>query len=211
MSGYNLPEEYMEAWCEIKTAENVLIGIGRVTKIEEKYIIIADKSKELPVVEPGTLMKINLFSPGKEIRVCIGNMYISSKSEISIVNVLSFVYSEKRNFLRMDTSIETTASYRLNPRNLYPDETEVIVKDMSLSGMRFESETVFPINTIVGVNLKLKGKKEYCIKCQVVRLIGTTNEGFYNYGSKIIFEQDESSELFCSYMFEQEREFIKRK
>ena len=100
MNSFLLPDEYRGAWCEVKTADNELIAVGKIKVIMPKYIIINDGGHKMPEVEPGTLVKINVFKSGSEIRVCIGNVYISENTELSIVNVISLVNSEKRSFFR---------------------------------------------------------------------------------------------------------------
>jgi hypothetical protein len=172
-------------------------------------MIINDGSYKMPEVEPGTLVKINVFKPGTEIMVCIGNVYISESTELSIVNVISLVNSEKRSFFRVATSIKTTAAYRPSPKDVYPTETEITILDMSLNGLKFKTAAELEENTVVGVKLDLKNKKTLVLSCEVVRLIGEKKDGFQKYGCRIIDDEGTWSEEICAFLFERLRIFIK--
>lgn len=209
MNSFLLPDEYRGAWCEVKTADNELIAVGKIKVIMPKYIIINDGGHKMPEVEPGTLVKINVFKSGSEIRVCIGNVYISENTELSIVNVISLVNSEKRSFFRVSTSIKTTAFYRPSPKDIYPTETNITVLDMSLNGLKFKTAAEIEENTVVGVKIDLKNKKTLMLSCEVVRLIGEKKDGCQKYGCRIIDDEGGQIDDICTFLFERLRSFIK--
>ena len=209
MSGHSLPAAYQGAWCEVKTADNELIAVGRVKTIMPKYMIISDNGYKMPETEPGTLVKIIVFKPGKEIMVCIGNVYISEDSGLSIVNIISLVNNEKRSFFRVATNIKTTAVYRTSPKEIYPSETGITVLDMSLNGLKFKSEAEIAENTVIGVKLDLKNKKSLMLSCEVVRVIGEKSEGSLKYGCRIIDSEEDRTDDICMFLFDRLREFIK--
>lgn len=210
MADLTLKKEFEGSWCEIKTAENALVAIGKLREVEPKYIIVEDKEKEIPNFEPGILLKVNLFKPQEEPRVCIGNVYTSSKKELSLVNVLSLVNQEKRNFVRVDTHIVTKALYRKNERALYPSEADIVIMDMSISGMMIKSATDFAVKSVVGIKLNLKSKKDAMVNCEVVRLIGDKVENGENkYGCRFIYDENDDTDLVTDFLFEKQREFIR--
>lgn len=208
MKDLSLPAEYEGAWCEVKSADNELLAVGKIKTVRPKYIIVSDKN--IPMIRQGNLVKINIFSPGKEIRVCIGNVYLVTADEISFVNIISLVNNEKRNFFRLDTCIETTGLYRENERKLYPTETALTVLDMSLSGMKIRTDRDFSEGTVIGVKIRLKSKKEIMVNCEVVRIIGTTRDGLVKYGCRYITDEDMDLESICAFLFDKQREFINR-
>lgn len=213
MKDLSLPVEYEQSWCEVKTAENELIAVGRIKTIKPKYMIIYDKDHKMPSIQIGTLVKINVFNPNKEIRVCIGNIYIVSGSELSLVNVISLVNNEKRNFFRVKTDIETEAIYREYSRQRYPSKTDITILDMSLNGLQFKSTIDFKKNDVVGIVLKFKHKKEkgIIINCEIVRLIDEKKDGYQNYGCRIVMDENIDIDTICTFLFDKQREFISHK
>lgn len=209
MKDLSLPAEYQGAWCEVKTADNELIAVGRIKTVMPKYIILSDKNQKMPLIQQGTLVKLNVFMPEKEIRVCIGNVYISNESELSFVNIISLVNNEKRNFFRVDTHIKTLALYRASDRDLYPTETEITILDMSLNGIKIRSSVDIAEHTVIGVKLQLKNKKEVMLSCEIVRTIGEKKDGFQKYGCRLMTDENKYNDDLCSYLFDRQREFIK--
>lgn len=210
MSDLSLSKDFEGSWCEIKTAENALVAVGKLRTVAPKYIIIEDKEKEIPAFEAGVLLKINLFMPQTEPRVCIGNVYTSSKKELSLVNVISLVNQEKRNFVRVDTNIKTKAVFRKNERSLYPNEADVTVLDMSISGMRIKSTEDFVLNSVIAVKLELKAKKDAMIHCEVLRITEKNpGEGIKKYGCRFVYEENDDTDLVTDFLFEKQREFIR--
>lgn len=208
MSDLSLPVEYENSWCEIKTLENILIAVGKIKKIAPKYIIVSDKNKKLPLIQPGTLIKFNIFSPEKEPKVVLGNIYTSSKNELSVVCTICLVNTGKRNFFRVETEIDAVAVYRPNERRIYPDEVDVVILDISVSGMQFKSTTSFKPKTIIGIKFKPDGKKEILCQCEIVRVISRNEDGTYNYGCRLLTDEMGNINLLYNFMFDKQQEFI---
>ena len=211
MSNLPIPEEYTGSLCEIKTKENSLISTGRIKEISEKYIKIANKDKDMQIVDYGTLIKINVFNTKLGFRVLVGNVYTSSRSELSIVSIISLVECERRNFFRVDMSMNSKALFKEDESSDKTDETDIIIKDMSLSGIRFISKYSFKTGTPIVIEANLSNKKDISIHCRIVRIINEKDsEGYTNYGCEIIHStgDDDDTDILCSFLFQKQREFL---
>lgn len=211
MSILPIPDEYTGSLCEIKTMENALISTGRIKEISAKYIKIANKDKDMQIVDYGTLLKINVFNTKLGFRVLVGNVYTSSRAELSIVSIVSIVDCERRNFFRVDMSLNSKAVFTENANGGKTDETYIIIKDMSLSGLRFISKYSFQTGMLIMVEAKLSRKKDTSIWCRIVRIINEEdNEGYINYGCEIIHStgDNDDTDTLCSFLFQKQREFL---
>ena len=211
MSNLPIPEEYTGSLCEIKTMENALIATGRIKEISEKYIKIANKDRDMQIVDFGTLLKINVFNTKLGFRVLVGNVYTSSRFELSIVSIVSLVYCERRNFFRVDMSLDSKVVYTKNANSRTDGDIDIVIKDMSLSGLRFVSKYSFQVGMLVMVEAKLSRKKDTSILCKIVRIINEEDsEGYINYGCEIIHGtgDNDDTDTLCSFLFQKQREFL---
>lgn len=210
MENLSVPIEYEDSVCEIKTMDNELIATGTISKISEKYIILKSKQKNLPFVDYGDYIKINVFNTKEGFRVIVGNVYTSTSSELSIVNMVSLVDHERRNFFRVDLEMSVNIKV-IPPESKESRNIDVIIKDMSLSGMRFRSKEYIAEGTIITVRLALSKNKTFPLEYKVVRII---NEDAYNniqYGCMLTSDDNERTDSLCAFLFQKQREFLNRK
>ena len=208
-----LQKEYEGSVCEIKTMENALIATGRLKEIAPKYIKIGNKNKDLQIVDYGTLIKINVFNTKLGFRVIVGNVYTSTKSEVSVVSIVSLVDHERRNFFRVDMNLEAKLLYRSDPNTRRPSETHIEVKDMSLSGIRFETTHTFEPETMVLIEVVLNKRKPSSLQCRIVRQIGEPEHEKKQYGCELIYDDSnhDDTDALCSFLFQKQREFLNNK
>lgn len=205
-----IPAEYTGSLCEIKTMENALVSTGRIKEIAAKYIKISNRNKDLEIVDYGTLLKINVFNTQQGFRVIVGNVYTSSKVELSIVSIVSLVETERRNFFRVDMNYDTKAVFMESSKASRATEVDISIKDMSLSGIRFVSKYRFETGMYIKTRMTLNKKKDVNIQCRIVRIISEEVDGMKNYGCEIIHDTNDNddTDIFCSFLFQKQREFL---
>lgn len=209
MSEMPIVKDYEGSVCEIKTMDNDLIAIGKIQEINDKILRISSQKKELKVVDYGTLIKVNIFNADLGFRVIVGNVYTSTKGEISIASVLSLVNRERRNFFRVDMDLNAKLIY--NESAYRTREIHVKVLDMSLSGIRFQCNTIFNVGSQVSVSLCLNNQKNHSFPCKIVRSI-TNGEGEeLQYGCEFTGSNEDASDALCSFLFQKQREFLNRR
>lgn len=208
-----ITKEYEGSVCEIKSMENALIATGRIKEVAPKYIKIGNKNRDLQIVDYGTLIKINVFNTKLGFRVLVGNVYTSKKGEMSIVSVVSLVDHERRNFFRVDMDLEAKAVFNKTPSDRVPSEVSVRIKDMSLSGLRFESTKQFALDTLVLVEVSLTRQRMSSLQCRVVRRIEVGDTEKPQYGCELIYDDSnrDDTDTLCSFLFQKQREFLNGK
>ncbi|MGN1482113.1 flagellar brake protein [Porcipelethomonas sp.] len=203
MSELPIAKEYEGSVCEIKTMENSLIAIGKIKDVTEKYVRIINKKKELKVVDYGKLIKVNIFNTQIGFRVIVGNVYTSTRGEISIVSVVSLTNKERRNFFRVDMDLDAKAYSSFSSKAV-----DIKVLDMSLSGLRFSAPKEFGIGSMISVELDLNKKKNLTFPCKIVRVIGENKEDEFQYGCEFVSGKNDNSDALCSFLFQKQREFL---
>ena len=207
MAELPMPKDYEGSVCEIKTMENELIAIGKIKEISQKYIKINNEKKELQIVDYGTSIKVNVFNGKNGFRVLVGNVYTSTKSDMSVDNVINLVDKERRNFFRVDMEISAKVVFKKTAMDMYPTEADVTIMDMSLSGLSFKTPYTFSENHTLSIELNLNKNKNSCFQCRILRIIGFEN-GEYQYGCEFVYSKSEDADLLCSFLFKKQREFL---
>lgn len=210
MAEQPIAKEYAESVCEIKTMSNTMIAIGKIKDVSEKYIRIYNNKNELRVLSFGEEIKVNIFNTKLGFKVIVGNVYTSTRGELSLINSSILADKESRNFFRVDMDVEAKVIYRKRGPS---HELDVNVVDMSLSGLRFKTEHKFEVGTIISVVLDLRldkknPKKEHTFPCKIVREIHEENKKEYQYGCAFTGSNDDLSDSLCSYIFKKQREFL---
>ena len=205
-----IDSEYAESVCEIKTMDNQLMAIGKVKEVTERYLKLYNRKKEFRIMDFGEELKVNIFNTGLGFKVVMGNVYTSTKSELSMINVSVIADKERRHFFRVDMDIDAKIIYRKRGPS---KEADVKVLDMSLSGLRFKSELEFSEGAIVSIVIELtpngRGNgKEYTLPCEIVRIIPNEDQNVFQYGCQFMGEHDDSSDALCSFLFKKQRESL---
>ena len=206
-----IPAEYEGSVCEIKTIENKLVATGHIREVAPKYIKIANRHNELKVVDYGMPIKVNIFNTELGFRVIIGVIYTSSKYEMSIISIENLVDTERRNYFRVDMDIKFKASYRPDPASDRMKDIEILVKDMSLSGLRFVSDLKFEKGTEIWVTMIFSKTKNAVLKCRILRIFEDEENSISSYGCEIVHDSknNEGTDAFCAFLFRKQREFLK--
>lgn len=208
----NMPieQDYAESVCEIKTMDNLLMAIGKVKEVTDKYVKLYSKKKELRIMNFGEALKVNIFNTKLGFKVIVGNVYTSTRGELSMINISVLTDRERRNFFRVDMELDAKVIYRKRGPS---KEADVKVLDMSLSGLRFKSELEFSQGSIVSLVLKLtpNGRgmgKEFTFPCEIVRIIPNEDENMFQYGCRYTGDNADSSDALCSFLFKKQRESL---
>ncbi|MEA5010175.1 MAG: PilZ domain-containing protein [Angelakisella sp.] len=207
-----IPQEYKSSICEIKTLENELIAAGIIREITDEYIEITAKSGTMDIVRYGTPLKINVFNHKQGIRVLRGNAYISSVDFIRVVDVVTVLDHERRNFFRVSTNMSAFAQIWLEDADSDPNSIEslnVKVKNLSLGGALIITDRELKSNQQMYLIINLD--KQTCrFRCSVKRIENNSKHGFM-YGCKFYEAPDSETSALCAYIFKKQREQINRK
>ncbi|NLK70673.1 MAG: PilZ domain-containing protein [Clostridiales bacterium] len=202
--------EYEYSICEIKTKENVLLAVGMIKEIGEDYIKISEKNNNsLQLVRCGTEVKINIINSKHGFRALSGEVFTSTSKEMKIVNVLKLADHDRRNFFRVDMELDAFI-FLNNDNSKIKKKIPVVIRDMSLCGLRIEVNCDIDIDSTIMVELILKEKK-LCYTCKIVRLINRDEKHLSQYGCEFIFNKYDDRDSLWSYLFKKQSEQLRQK
>ena len=211
MSKTVISKEYVNSVCEIKSMSNILVAVGRIMEVTEKYIRISSGKNELRVLNFHEEIKVNIFNATLGFKVIVGEVFTSTPGELAISDVSMLTDRERRNFFRVDMQLDASVLYkRRGPIHELPAK----VLDMSLSGLRFSADHEFLVDDVVSIALDLKTtktarSKPCTLPCRIVRIIENTDHGEFQYGCEFMGTRDDSTEdALCSFLFVKQREFL---
>lgn len=120
-----LPDSYVGSSCVIKTKKNDLLTMGTLNKIRDKYIDVSDTRNEFPEIAYNRIVKIEIYNSRLGFRVLIGNIYISTKKLLRIINLNEATNQEHREYFRI-TVYDDAYIYNLASSVPVSDETQII-------------------------------------------------------------------------------------
>ena len=211
-----LAEQVLGSLCEIKTETNDLLVVARLDSIDKNdssrfNFVNANKSEALPLLAYNTAVKIISFSGKDGFVLMRGNVYISTDTLLSLVDVHSAQGYERRKYFRLNTT--TTANAIL--QNSDEDEQPFVVDlyDISLGGVRLGSRRTLGKNDILLTTFTLMDRKlEFC--CRVCREIPDKkiNPQMHQYGCEFVNFTNRQLDQLCNILFKIQRlEIQKRK
>lgn len=203
--------EYESSICEVKTKENVLLAVGMIKEISEDYIKISEKNdNSLQLITCGTEVKINIISAKNGFRALSGEVFTSTRKEMKITNVIELIDRDRRNFFRVDLDMEALVIFDKHNDSDFSEKVSVIIKDMSLCGLRIEVNYDIEADSVAMVELVLKGKT-LCYQCRVIRLINRDDSNLSQYGCEFLFNKYDDRDAIWSYLFQKQSEQLRQK
>ena len=206
-----LDNRYIGCTCEIRSFSNELLGVGEISQLGEDYIIIGAKNDPLKPFDTFAKLKPNIFNLKAGFMVVICEVLASDKNFLKVVSPMKIIDHERRTGFRV--TVDVTAKIAPNEEQLDSGEIEtmhmVLVKDMSVCGLKIHTRRNFITGQIVWIKLFLD-KENITVKAQIIRNGGehiTSNgETIHEYGVKLLFDKEDDTDKLCSYIFKVQRE-----
>lgn len=212
-----LPKDYEMSVCEIKTMDNDLLIAGQLTKITDEYLqVSAYKEEHLPLLKFDLQVKISLHNAKQGFKVLAGYVYISTDEILRIVNVANLQDFERRAFFRVQVGMEAklmriTDAFERNEEEP-PEEIPIIVENLSLSGLLFypvDPKRQYFLGDRYLVELLLpSGRLNFNVN---IRRYEQYPDKPKKYGCEFYGYTEKQSDRLCNYIFEIEREIIRKK
>lgn len=205
-----ISETYLHSVCEIKTLESIPLGSGLLESVEEEAVQIVRSGGFLPTLTCNTLVNLHILHSSGENKTLIGKVYLSNPDLMRVVDVQNLSDYERRNFFRLKMSIHTQVypileeNSKLGSIQPFP----VKITDLSISGCFIQTKKKMELNHRFMLVFPLNGAK-ISFTCQVQRIDKPENK-FNGYGCVFLNNTNRQNDLLCQYLFEQQRELIKR-
>lgn len=208
-----LEKDYEGSICEVKTLKNEFLLAGHITRISEEGIEISDPSGPLPIYAYKTPVKVSVFNSHLGFRMLAGQIYMSNREMIRVVNALDFLDYEKRRFFRVDTD---ASAFLLQEQHdgegepAEPIEHPIRVLNISLCGIMFSSQEKLRLGDQKTIRMALYKSVEEDMRV-IIHRIKKHEDNAYVYGCEVVALDKRAEQNLCAYLFEQQRQQIKRK
>ncbi|WP_044976372.1 PilZ domain-containing protein [Ruminococcus sp. HUN007] len=166
--GIRIPNEYEGSVCEIKTTDNAFITTARIASLSSDKVKLSVKNRAVKSLAFGTRIKINIINSKLGFRAVEGSVFTYSFGELTVTDVYSIAESERRKSLRVYMNAFARAVFDSDVPGKKA-HAEIIVKDMSMNGVKFISRQHFDMGTALLFTLDLGRRKYMEISCTVIR------------------------------------------
>lgn len=205
-------KEVLNAPCDIRTTDNVLVCFGIVQSFDGDTLIIVapDQQESMPSVIYNTEYKIIIRSRHLSAPVWRGRIVGSTKTFWKLDNLSPFYYSESRVYFRQPTTAPVLVSV-VPKEPVDEDQPPVppipgILKDISLEGIQFSTGEKFSRgDTVLLSNLVLvDGEPPFELLCDVCWADRRAGEQFL-YGCRFLSLSVPEQERLCTCIFDLQR------
>ena len=202
--GIDIPKEYEGSVCEIKTTDNTFITTARIAELSSDKVRVSVKNRAVKSLAFGARIKINIINSKLGFRAVEGSVFTYSFGELTVTDVYSIAESERRKSLRVYMNAAARAVFDSEIPGK-KSHAEIIVKDMSMNGVRFLSRQHFDMGTSLMFTLDLGRRKYMEIICTVIRRgPGTSAEGM-GYIARLDNPAGREDEI-CSFLLQEQGE-----
>lgn len=208
MPGTIIPAEYEGSLCEIKTTENTFITTGRISSVASDKLKIQIKGKAFKSVRFGVRVKINIVNNRLGFRVIEGRVFTYSFGTLTLTDIFSIIDKERRKTYRVDMNMSSRAAFD-NTYTGKADITDIIIRNMSLNGIKFTSRQHFDMGTVISFVLEIGRRKTVSLSCTIVRRGSEGNGGELSYIGRMINNSEHEDEV-CSFLLQKQAEMFNK-
>ncbi|MFT3951813.1 MAG: PilZ domain-containing protein [Oscillospiraceae bacterium] len=201
---------YKQSICEVTTDTNEMITVGLINEVEKDFIRVVPKSGDMRLVKTGTDVKISIHNAKLGFTVVLGQVLTSTRREMKIVNLIQIVSHERRTYFRVE--LELKAKLAPTRDALAEDSVSVftvVVRDLSLCGMRFESVKELELGETMWTELHIE-ERAIVTPVRIIRRISEDFARRLTYGGEFIAERGGDNDRLCAYLFKKQRELANR-
>ncbi|MDD3429066.1 MAG: PilZ domain-containing protein [Oscillospiraceae bacterium] len=207
-------EDFAGCVCEIKTMDNDLLLVGRISSANEERIDILslDKNDKLPLIPYEKRVKLITYVSSVGFQLLMGTVYLSSDLLLSLVEVQPEQSFERRTYFRMNINSYGEITVRDPAQEVEAQQLSVKVYDVSLGGMRVGTDKKWETGDqfIIVFDL-LNRKMEFT--CRICREIHRDNapKNEKQYGCEFVNCSERQLDVLCKILFELQRQEIRKK
>ncbi|WMJ22543.1 PilZ domain-containing protein [Paludicola sp. MB14-C6] len=206
-----ISENYINSLCELKTIENRVLCAGYIQDVNEEYVEIHYRDDTKLLLAANTLIKVSIFNEKLGFKVLIGRVFIGTNDFVRLVEVVTLMDFEKREFFRINIFEHATLYKKLvTTEEIHYTEVpsiEVIVSNISLCGIYFISEEEFELNQTVYVLLDLP--QTLSVFPCIIQRIQPENDK-YGYGCEFTDNDQRQMDNLYKYIYLKQVEFLRK-
>jgi hypothetical protein len=206
-----ISEKYTNSLCELKTMQNRILCAGYVKDINEEYLEIHYRDDTKLLIAANTLIKVSIFNDKLGFKVIIGRVFIGTNDFVRLVEVVTLMDFEKREFFRINI-FEHATLYKDVVENseihyTQVESTQVLISNVSLCGVYFLSEEKFELDQVVYLLLDLPQSLSI-YPCVVQRI--QEDDDMYGYGCEFELKDQRQSDDLYKYIYLKQVEYLRK-
>lgn len=213
-----IPLEYSDSLCELRTDDNQLIIVGKISEITDEHLQIRNPYSRLPVIFVNTPVKLQIYNEEVGFRMANGLVWLSTENFIRITDIRFVVNKERRNFFRVFAKMDLRAccigdddpgAINIGNKNFVPSAMDwfpITLVNISLGGVYFTTNRA--LSTAGQVLIELPIKKGQIFNYRIVNMTKLDN-GRYGCGCQFLSDRSTPVDLICSFIFDQQRRIIR--
>lgn len=206
---YQLPFEYNSSVCEIKTMTNELLATGVISQITPEFVEITGRTGAMPTLSYRDEIKLSIFNHQHGFRVLTGMVYISNRKFMRVFEITNILDYERRNFFRLDTSLNAKVIlFKADDPDSELPKVPVIVNNLSLGGALLQTTFELEPEEMIQLHLPINGKT--CVFTCRIHRVDQKDSDSWMCGCEFLDYSDAQSDVLCSYLFQCQREYLKK-
>lgn len=231
-----LPNEFLNTVCQLQNTSNIPIGSGKVVELAQDHMIITATSSNFPPLSFLSFVKVILNHPKAGYCVCVANVSQSDERAIRLSSIIILTTDEKRGYFRVSFDMPSHI-YHVPHMNLHdlsnPEDSEemlirddttpltsaphdivpidVVIKDLSLSGVLFECGEYLQIGQRVIIEIDVKSSVEFFLVVVKRRFKNELEEkSKFQYGCAINEKNSRKIDALCRLILDRQAELIQK-
>lgn len=206
MTGELVPKTYKMSACELRTLEGAPLATGYVERIGRTYLQIRDLTERIPPLHATARVQLNLYHKELGSLRLVGRVSSCTGARVRLVSLSPFEDYERRRYFRVDVDLSATLFL---PQGGGPERRlPVRVRSLSLCGLMFVYDGALAVGDAVELCLPFISHIAPRLHCVVRRQLEF--EGRPGYGCDILEQEDAVVDGLCAFLFEKQREQIRR-
>lgn len=201
---FELPKEYKGSLCEIRSLQNALIALGIIKEISGSIITISNKDEEFLPMSTNYEIKLNVINTKHGFVSFKAKVYTSARTEITISNITLITDNERRQNFRVDLNMRVMVHFEKNLIGKRFGDAEILIKDMSITGIRFDSVEKFSRDTIISFEMDIGRKNPVFLEYKIIRYIGETRYAS-SFGCRI---EGKPNNALVAFLFRKQAELL---
>lgn len=206
-----ISSSYINSICEVKTIKNERIAKATITEINDEYLEVT-YCDEIHLLAPDTRVKISIMNEKLGFKVIVGKVYVGTNNFVRIVEVITLMDFEKRDFFRIIISEnalmykEKVSAYESNFTT--KPSTNILINNISLCGAFFICKEKLNLEDKVYLLIELSRGKEI-FPC-VIKRITKNEDKSYGYGCQFLDQNQQQNDELYKYIFDKQIQYLKR-
>lgn len=205
-----LKKEYEGSPCKVDTLSNDYLCSGQIREIGDDGITIVSPQDTLPIIHCNTIVKLDVFSQALGFQTLVGEVFLSTREMMRIVNLQTLSEFQHRNFFRVRVEMDAKAYLTDGPvlDSLSAPSFQIHLTDLSLGGFFMKTDQKLAGGQRFMVYLDVSPDSQFPYCCQVQRE-QTGEYGKEGYGCAFVDNPQQQMDAISRYLFAKQREQIK--